>query len=206
DAGVLNIVPIANYDSGTGQWSFLSPEEAEHTKRCIVRPRIVIDGIFYQYYKTGKARVWSCLLEEWSRAEFADHIVVLDRAGTAPRINGIQYRTIKAHDYRATGSDSLYLEKVCRELGANLFISTYFSSPIETPSVFMGYDMIPEIMRLNLNEEDLREKRRAIGHASAHIMVSQNSANDLERIFPTVAKNSTLVAHCGVAAAFRPAD
>jgi glycosyltransferase involved in cell wall biosynthesis len=186
--------------------SRLDLEEFCHrVKPSIVRPRIVIDGILYQYSKTGIVRVWSCLLEEWSRTKFADHLVVLDRAGTTPRIKGIHYRTIKAHNYRATASDSLYLEKVCRKVGADLFVSTYYSSPIETRSVFMGYDMIPELMGLTHNDERFREKRRAIEHASAHIMISQNSANDLERIFPTVAKNSTLVAHCGVAAAFGPA-
>ena len=206
DARALNIVPIAKRNSITGTWSFCTPEEIAHSKAPLVRPRIVIDGIFYQYFRTGIARVWSCLLEEWSRAEFADHIVVLDRAGTAPRVSGIHYRTINAHDYRTAGSDSLYLEAVCRELGADLFVSTYYSTPIETPSAFMGYDMIPELIGLDLNEEAWKEKRRAIEHACAHIMVSQNSANDLERIVPSVPKNTTLVAQCGVAAAFRPAE
>ncbi len=48
------------------------------------------------------------------------------------------------------------------------------------------------------------EKKRAIEHASAHIMVSKNSAEDLERLVPSVAPGSTIVAHCGVDPIFKP--
>jgi glycosyltransferase involved in cell wall biosynthesis len=68
----------------------------------------------------------------------------------------------------------------------------------------MGYDMIPEVMGYELKDEMWKEKRRAIEHASAHVMISANSARDLERIMPMVPQGSTIVAHCGVAAALRP--
>ncbi|MBK4723124.1 glycosyltransferase, partial [Azospirillum sp. YIM DDC1] len=51
-----------------------------------------------------------------------------------------------------------------------------------------------------------QEKRRAIQHAAAHVMISHNSARDLERLYPGVAAGSTAVAHCGVGEAFRPAE
>jgi glycosyltransferase involved in cell wall biosynthesis len=208
EVSAFNIIPVAEQNSAAAQWSF--PCSGEEMKRVIatpvVRPRIVIDGVFYQYLTTGISRVWACLLEEWSRSGFAEHVVVLDRAGTSPRIAGIHYRTIRAHDYNQTGRDSLYLEQVCRELAADLFVSTYYSTPTETPSVFMGYDMIPEALGFELKDEAWSEKHRAIQHASAHIMISANSARDLERIMPVVPKGSTVVAHCGVAAAFRPAS
>jgi glycosyltransferase involved in cell wall biosynthesis len=47
-----------------------------------------------------------------------------------------------------------------------------------------------------------REKRRAIRHAAAHLMVSENSARDLERIYSLPAGH-TYVAHCGVRKSFR---
>src|SRR5262249_25851617 len=49
-----------------------------------------------------------------------------------------------------------------------------------------------------------REKRRAILHAAAHLMISENSARDLERIYG-LPHASTRVAHCGVwKSFFRP--
>src|SRR5262249_43487027 len=144
-----------------------------------VSPRIAVDGIFYQYAASGIARVWTCLLQEWVKSGFAENLIVLDRAGTAPRIAGVHYRTIAAHNYGQTGRDSLYLERICRELRADLFVSTYYSTPTDTPSVFMGHDMIPEVLGFDLSDESWREKHRAIQHAAAHIMVSANSARDL---------------------------
>lgn len=208
DRDSLNVQPLARPDGAKGSWTFpLIRDNINDTKRLqIVRPRIVIDGIFFQYRATGISRVWTCLLQEWSLSDFKDHLIVLDRSGSAPRIAGIHYRPIRAHDYNETASDSLYLEQICRELAADVFVSTYYSTPTGTPSVFMGYDMIPEVMGYDLNESQWKEKRRAIEHASTHIMISENSARDLERIMPVVPKGSTVVAHCGVAPSFHPCD
>lgn len=195
---------------GRGPWRFLDPAEVAAKRREItaaaVHPRILVDGLFYQHLSSGIARVWTAVLKAWVASGFADHVLLLDRAGTAPRIPGLHIRTIRAHDYAATGADSLYLEKVCREEGADLFVSTYYSTPTSTPSLFMGYDMIPETLGFPLEEETWHEKRRAIQHAAAHIMISRNSARDLERMFPIVPPDSTAVAYCGVGDAFRPAD
>jgi glycosyltransferase involved in cell wall biosynthesis len=208
EVGAYNVIPKATYDATAARWSFdrSCRQAGDAEPGAKVQPRIVVDGIFYQYLASGVGRVWTCLLQEWAKSEFAKNLIVLDRAGTAPRIAGIHYRTIAAHDYQQTGRDSLYLERICRELGADLFVSTYYSTPTDTPSVFMGHDMIPEVLGLDLADEAWKEKHRAIRHASAHIMVSANSARDLERLFPLVRPGSTTVAHCGVAAPFRHAD
>jgi glycosyltransferase involved in cell wall biosynthesis len=211
DAGAYNVMPIATYDATAVRWSFdrscrqLGRQTGGAEPGAKVQPRIAVDGIFYQYLASGVGRVWTCLLQEWAKSGFAERVVVLDRAGTAPRIAGVHYRTIAAHDYRQTGRDSLYLERICRELGADLFVSTYYSTPTDTPSVFMGYDMIPEVLGFDLTDETWREKDRAIRHAAAHIMISANSARDLERHFPGVRQGGTTVAPCGVAAPFHPA-
>ena len=173
----------------------------------VATPRVLIDGIFFQYLNSGIARVWRGLLEEWAKAPaFAEHLLVLDRAGTAPRIKGLHYLTIKAHDYAATGADSFYLQSICDEEHADLFVLTYYTTPTTTPSIFFGYDMIPEMTGADLSQEVWREKHRAIEHASVHIMISHSSARDLERLFPVVKPGSTVVAHCGVAPVFRPAN
>jgi FkbM family methyltransferase len=208
EASAYNVKPIATYDATAARWSLNGSHRHPNrpAPKTTLQPRIVVDGIFYQYLASGVSRVWTSLLEEWAKSGFAQHVVVLDRAGTAPRIAGVHYRTIAAHDYRQTGRDSLYLERICRELEADLFISTYYSTPTDTPSVFMGYDMIPEVLGFELADETWKEKHRAIQHAATHIMISANSARDLERLFPLVKKGSTTIAHCGVAAPFHPAS
>jgi hypothetical protein len=40
--------------------------------------KIVVDGVFFQYYNTGIARVWHSLLKTWVESGFAKHIAILD--------------------------------------------------------------------------------------------------------------------------------
>jgi glycosyltransferase involved in cell wall biosynthesis len=168
------------------------------------RPRIIVDGVFFQYLSSGIARVWTALLEEWAKSGFIEHVVLLDRGGnTAPRVPNLRRNKIDAHDYARTGADSLALERICQELDADLFVSTYYTTPTATPSVFFGYDMIPETIGADLSEEQWREKHRAILHAAAHVTISENSAGDLEGIY-SQPQGSTHVAHCGVWRSFYP--
>jgi len=167
---------------------------------------IVIDGVFFQLYRTGIARVWRSLLEEWAVSEFAEHIVVFDRAGTAPKIPGIKYRIVSPYDYASTDEDREMLQQVCEEEGADLFISTYYTTPLSTPSVFMAYDMIPEVLGANFDEPMWREKHYAIRHASAYISISENTACDLVKLFPQIPSSLVTLAHCGVANNFSPAS
>ncbi len=203
DAAVFGLVPLARQDAA-GAWSFGTPDGASPPAHA--RPRILVDGIYWQYLSSGIGRVWHSLLEEWVADGSAENIILLDRAGTAPRIAGVHYRTIAAHDYGGCGADSLYLERICRDLGADLFVSTYYSTPTETPSFFFGHDMIPEATGIDLTDEGWQEKARGIRHASGHLMVSRSSARDLARFFPDVAEDRIAIAHNGLAPAFRPAS
>lgn len=169
------------------------------------QPQILIDGIFFQLYQTGIARVWKSLLQEWSTQDITQHILVLDRAGTAPYISGIRYRTIPAYSYSNADQDKQMLQYICDEERADLFISTYYTTPLTTPSVFMAYDMIPEVLGGNLDEPMWREKHHAIRHASAYISISENTAKDLAEYFPPISVDSITVAHCGVSSTYTPA-
>ncbi len=163
-----------------------------------IRPKIIIDSVFFQLYKTGIARVWKSLLKEWSDNGFAKHIVVLDRAGTAPAIAGIRYRPVPSYDYGRTDADREMLQQVCDEEGADLFISTYYTTPLSTPSVFMAHDMIPELVGADLNHPMWREKHYGIQHAVSYIAVSENTARDLVKFFPDISLESVIVAQNGI--------
>jgi glycosyltransferase involved in cell wall biosynthesis len=167
---------------------------------------IVVDGVFFQLYQTGIARVWQSLLEEWANNDFGKHIVVLDRAGTAPKVAGIRYRTIQKYDYENTDRDREILQQVCDEVNADVFISSYYTTPLTTPSVFMAYDMIPEVFGWDLSNPMWQEKHYGIQHASAYITISENTAKDLVKLFPDINSQAVKVAHCGVQSVFAPAD
>ncbi|BAI89175.1 glycosyltransferase [Arthrospira platensis NCB002] len=174
-------------------------------ENSVHNPIIIIDGVFFQLYSTGIARVWRTLLEEWANTEFAAHIIVLDRANSAPKIPGIRYLTIPAYSYNNTDADKQMLQQVCDQEGADLFISTYYTTPLSTPSVFMAYDMIPEVLGGSLNQPMWREKHHAIRQACSYAAISENTARDLVKFFPDISIEQITVAHCGVAPIFTPA-
>ncbi|NJO46845.1 MAG: glycosyltransferase [Oscillatoriales cyanobacterium RM2_1_1] len=168
-------------------------------------PQIAIDGVFFQLNDTGIARVWRSLLQEWQNTGFAHHLLFLDRYGTAPQFPGIRTLTIPAYDYGNTELDRQRLQDICDREGIDLFISTYYTTPISTPSLFMTYDMIPEVIGHNLDQPMWREKHRGILQAQGFITISENTAEDLVRFFPEVANRPRTVAHCGVDQNFYPA-
>jgi glycosyltransferase involved in cell wall biosynthesis len=202
----LAIIPIAH--KVNNEWHFLAQEEFERriAKLQSHKLLIVVDSVFFQLYNTGITRVWKSLLEEWANTKFSNHLVVLDRVNTAPKIEGISYHQIPAYDYNNTDADRQMLQQVCDELGADLFISTYYTTPLETPSVFMGYDMIPEVLGFDLNQQMWQEKRRAIEHASAYLTISEHTAKDLVEIYPHIDSSTVTVAHCGVQTVFKQAS
>jgi glycosyltransferase involved in cell wall biosynthesis len=204
-AAACGIVPLAYPSQGTWQFrtsQLLQPAALPEDPV----PLIVIDGVFFQLHKTGIARVWKSLLRAWVDSGLSQHLVVLDRAGTAPDIAGIRYQPIAPYSASSPESDRELLQSVCDDLAADLFISTYFTTPLTTPSVLLVYDMIPEVMA-DFNHAIVRQKRQAVEYASHYLAISQNTARDLEKFFPEQFNSgkSVEVAYCGVEPIFAPA-
>ncbi len=172
----------------------------------ITFPVVIIDGIFFQINSTGIARVWQNLLKQWSQSGFAGNLIVLDRGKTTPRIPGIIYHDLETYDYRKSGSDAQNLQSICDRYQADIFISTYYTTPVTTPSIFMGHDMIPEILGMDLTAPEWREKHYGILHASKYITVSNNTARDLTRFFPHIVPEQITVAYPSVGEEFFPAQ
>ena len=167
--------------------------------------RVVLDGVFFQDFGTGISRVWQSLMHEWVASGFAEHILLLDREETAPRIPGVKRRVVARHSYGALAEDRSMLQRVCDEEGAAVFASTYYSHPIGTPSVMTVHDMIPELFAVDLDQPMWREKDACIRHARRFIAVSSSTARDLCSFYPQIPPARITVAHNGVSSLFRPA-
>lgn len=168
---------------------------------------VVIDGVFFQYHSTGIARVWQALLEELSGSSFAGRVVILDRGTTVPRIQGYRYIDIPLHDESSIHSEREKMQAICDSLEAELFISTWHTTPIQTKSLLMVHDMLPELL---LGEQRLdigrwQEKNLAINHAAAFVAVSENTAHDLIQWYPEKARLPIHIMHNGVSKQFSPA-
>jgi glycosyltransferase involved in cell wall biosynthesis len=191
-AALLGVQPLARPDP-SGNWRFGATETTRPQEARRVTPRIVIDGLCWQHHCFTLGRFWQRLLEEWVRAGQGDHFVVLDRAGTAPRLPGVHYRTIAAQDPTRTGEDSLHLERIASSLGADLFVSTLHSAPIETPSACLLFDLRPENPGGGPYAEFAREQARAICHASAHLVPSEAVAEALLAAYPYLTRQGLTI-------------
>lgn len=204
-AARLGVAPLASPDA-SGVWRFGGEESARAPNRAKgLQARIVVDGVFFQHNQvSGIARVWRSLLEEWCKSGFIEDILLLDRAGTAPRLPGVRVKSVPAWDERRTGADAFLVQKACDEAGAELFVSSYYTSPISTPSVFVAHDFIPELLDAASDDQIWREKHLAIAHAARVICVSESTRNGLLALFPDVPPGNAVAILNAVPDAFAP--
>ncbi|OUM02052.1 glycosyltransferase family 4 protein [Variovorax sp. JS1663] len=167
---------------------------------------LVIDGVFFQLAQSGIARIWRATLPMLAK-KLDMPIVFLDRGGFSDRFDGVEVVPFPAYKSKYNPGDSQLLEQVCRHYGAKVFTSTYYSTPMETPSLLLVYDMIPERLGFDLSARDWREKELAIIHARRHICISKNTRKDLLEFYPELAPDAASVAYCGIdPTVFKPQD
>jgi glycosyltransferase involved in cell wall biosynthesis len=168
---------------------------------------IVVDGVFFQHRaNTGITRVWQSFFQEWLDTGFARRLLFLDRAGSGPPLPGLHTRSFTRWDPERTAEDSLLLQRVCDEEDAALFVSTYYTTPIATPSLMLVYDLIPERLGMDMSDPSWVEKRLAVEHASAYACISENTRNDLHELEPASRGKPAAVVPLGVEEVFRPAS
>ena len=158
--------------------------------------RLVVDGVFFQLNNTGIARVWESVLQILARRSDME-IFFLDRGG-APRIDGMTPVAFPKYLIGPAPMDSQTIQNVCDHLRADVFTSTYYSSPLTTPMALMVYDMIPEIFDFDMRVRGWMEKETAIAYAQRYLCISHSTRADLLRIYPEIAPDHTQVAHCGL--------
>ncbi|WKZ57893.1 MAG: glycosyltransferase family 1 protein [Bdellovibrionota bacterium] len=205
-AASMGLPPIFSAGSPTG-----IPAPATSPAQVTVsafRPRIAIDGVFFQYKRTGIARLWSNYLQQWAAAQCASDILLLDRGGSCPKFDNIKSISVPLYDGARGDEDKRFLEQLLQAQGCSLFVSTYYTSPLNTPSVQMVYDLIPEALKWDMQSaSDWRDKQHAIRRAQGFICISQHTLHDLMRFYPEVQGRAAIVAYPAVSSAeFSPAS
>lgn len=158
--------------------------------------RVLVDGVFFQLAKSGIARVWSSCLSRLAAYPEVE-ITILDR-GACPDFAGVRRIPFPSYSARSTADDSFLIEKISDQIGADVFTSTYYTSPVRTPMLLMVYDMIPEALGFDLSARMWQEKTIAIMFARRYLCISHNTKSDLRKFHPHIAENRVDVAHCGV--------
>jgi hypothetical protein len=93
----------------------------------------VLDSTFSQSAPANVNETWIALLREWWATGFCDHVVLLDRGGSTPRLEGLRYRSIPL----TSVDEPDLLQGVCDEMAATLFLSARKTAPRVTPSVML---------------------------------------------------------------------
>ena len=149
-------------------------------------------------------RVWRSYFEEWLKSGFAERVLLLDRGGAGPSLPDLRTRSIPPWNPEATAEDSLLLQHVCDEEGAALFVSTYYTTPIGTPSLMLVYDLIPERLGLDMSDPIWDEKRLAVEHASSYACISENTRRRCARALARGAGQARGSHSLGVSDSLRP--
>lgn len=155
---------------------------------------LVIDGVFFSLADSGIARVWRSVLPHLLSAPNLN-ITILDR-GNAPRLSGLKRLPFPVYKDLYNPDDSILIQKACDYLKADVFTSTYHTTPLTTPMFLLIHDMIPELFNFDLKDRHWQEKAIAVSYARRFIAVSQSTKKDLAKFYPDIEPHIQ-VAHCG---------
>jgi glycosyltransferase involved in cell wall biosynthesis len=171
-------------------------------------PRIAIDAVFFQLANSGIARVWHSLFKEWAESGFSKHLLIVDRGATAPQVAGLNYYQTPLFDFDNPALESMRIQEICDREEIDLFISTYHTIPLTTPSIVLVHDMLPEIFNTDLSVMSLQEKHWSIIHALHYICISKNTISDLRKFFPNITAERITLAPNGISREFsiQPSD
>ncbi len=170
---------------------------------------IVIDGIIFQLQAgrpQGIARVWRNLISGLRRQMPQARITILQRKGSIVPLDDVAIHAVPAFqwgDAQRLDHDDEMLHRVCSELEADIFISTYFTRAPGVRNLVMVHDLIPEVMGMDLSQPEWQAKQRVIETGDGYINVSQVTQNDLCKQYPQVANRPMRVAHNGRDTQFR---
>lgn len=176
-------------------------------------PHVVIDGVIFQLQagrSQGISRVWSNLIPELIRLYPQAGITVLQREGfPIPEEVSTAVHTIPSYHLgpeACLDSDDEMLRRVCGDLKADLFLSTYYTRAPGVVNVVMIHDLIPERFGFDLSQPEWLAKQRAIDTADAFMCVSETTRDDLVRFYPRARKAPAVVVPNGLDACFKPTE
>ncbi len=96
--------------------------------------------------------------------------------------SGIRYSPYKPYYSRSAAAETFLIEEFCANVKADLFISTFYTTPLETPALFPAHDLVPELAD-SFDPTWLREKRYCTYHAASYLAASNNTLRDLHEVF-----------------------
>ncbi len=173
---------------------------------------IVIDGVIFQLQPRctqGISRVWRNLIPELVRHMPHARITILQRGSFAVPVKDVFVQKIPVF---ALGGDDILdsdderLRLICRDLKADIFISTYYTRAPGITNVVMVHDLIPEKCGFDMDQPEWHAKQRVMETGDAFVCVSEATRSDLMRFYPQIGKRPICIALNGLEAGFKPQE
>ena len=157
---------------------------------------IVIDAIFFQINEwSGISKQWRNLLAGIDRCLDQDpqqniRVFLLIR-GESRSLRDTEYKhihklPISFFDYRCALSDFEHLGRLCRELEATAFISSYYTLAYGVANIGMAYDFIPEHLNVIHTHHSWVAKALYMKSLSCTLVNSESTARDASIFYPNI--------------------
>jgi len=163
---------------------------------------IAIDNVVFQLQRDrfrGIAKVWANILPymimNWKARGYK--LLMLDRDGCQPGSCGIQIHSTSRF-VNGNTKDSTILDKICRDNGIGLFVSSYHTHTNLFKNVVMVHDLTPEKRGWVKGRCEYTLRRDAYLAASVLICVSESTKQDLLKFYPGIPHNRIHVVLEGV--------
>jgi glycosyltransferase involved in cell wall biosynthesis len=148
----------------------------------VCKRKIVVDGASYDIKIGGITRVWDEVFHRVVNLseESCFYFLVRGKSVVVNKVEGVQY--INMPPYTSTARDQYWLYNMLHTIGADVFISTYHTSPILKPEgvkiVYLLHDLTPELF-----EWGWIDKQNAVMEADRIVCVSEVTCDKLEQIY-----------------------
>jgi hypothetical protein len=153
--------------------------------------KLGIDGVAFQFGHSSIADFWASILP--CLAEHADlDILVLDRGGCPQLARG---KSIAFPSYKVSNAaaDSFLIEAVCKEEQVDVFISTYYTTPVTIPSVLILHAAGLRAPAEVFPARAAQEKEIATSHATFFACDSEQTRTQLTNGWPPEASARAIV-------------
>lgn len=159
--------------------------------------RLVIDTVFFERPFSGITRVWIGLLKHLKGicVDKKFDIVLLVRRQALVNLpvrllQSFSFVNIQSFNYNTETVE--YLDNVCKQLEADLFISTYYTYTKYCDCIAYIHDMIPELYGA-VKDAMWRQKDECIANAKWFACVSESSMSYLKHYHPSISDSRMFV-------------
>lgn len=161
---------------------------------------IVLDAVAFQPSLQVPHSIkyfWQSIISEWVKASLSQDFVVLVRESQHERFpDDTVVALIPDYFYGDSESDHVGLQSACDQVNAKIFISTFYTYPLSTPSLTVVYSID------NINERPsslaAQEKHNSILNASAFACPSKWVASDLMSNYPGISEKQVSIIFPGL--------